>query len=153
MDLIIKCNQAVYIVPTPSQCLGVCTVLGEYSIPDMLFTECTGYTLDEFIERYDVDYVPRFAGAFKFRQCDSSQFSSPVVGYFLRRRIISVYEATENRTMKYGTFNLAALLKYLPTGADIDDINEVQDYLDEINDAFSASINRMIKKGKLRIKI
>lgn len=153
VDLIIKCNQVVHIVPTPSQLLGVCTVLGEYSVPDMLFTECTGYTLDEFIERYDVDYVPRFADAFTFRQCDSSQFSSPTIGYFLRRGIISIREATTNHTMRYGTFNFEALLKYLPTEANMADIDEVQDYLDEINDAFDKSVRRMINKGKLRIEI
>lgn len=154
LEMIVKCNGAMYLASVKPSYLGPIEILGEYNVADMFFTDCTGYTAVEFFERYDIEYYPRFSGALSLTKCDPHSISNPTIGYFMRRKLISVYQAKTNYKMRFGTFNLNELLRYLPTISVLTDIDEVQDYLDELNLAFDTQVRQMVKSGgKIKIKI
>lgn len=153
VDIVLKDNDGViYIVPVKSKYLGPVEILDKISPEDIFFTTLTGYTCEEFIQTYDVLYEPNYADTLAFEKIDSLWVDSPIVAQLIRKRVVSIYQSRINRQIKYGTFNMRYLMEYL-ISCDMEDIDEVQDYLDEINKDCEDRITAMIRKGKLRIKI
>lgn len=150
--LIVKMNGRPSYVKVNKNFLGPIEIIQRTTLADIIFEEFTGYTFEEFKERYDVDYNPQFTHAVQMQKTDGSFSQSPTVGYFARKGIINIYQSRMNHKLKYGTFNLGALTRSLDH-LDMEDIDEVQDYLDEINKDFDESIRRMIKKGKIRVNV
>lgn len=152
VKIITRCNGSVMTTNTKKKYLGEIEVLEKYSISDIFFIEHTGYSASEFMDMYDVNYKPSFADVIPVKQI-TQYLENPTIGYCIRRSIVKVYQSTMNYRMKYGTFTADGLATALDQGMSMDDINEVQDFLDQINKDFDENIKRMIKKGTIKIKI
>ena len=70
----------------------------------------------------------------------------------MRKGILRLYAAKSNYKMKYGTFEYRELVQYMPQ-LSMEDIDEIQDFLDKINQDYEEHVKNMIKKGKIRIVV
>ena len=150
--ILLKVNGEMMQCTVKTSYLGPVTVLEEVNALDMFCQEYIGYTYHDFAERYDLDYIPQYANTIGNERIRDMWTDNPIFGFCLRRDIVRLYAAKSNYKMKYGTFNFDRLIEYLPQ-LEMSDIDEIQDYLDEINADYEENVKRMIKKGKIRIKI
>ena len=150
--ILLKVNGEMMQCSLKTSYLGPVTVLETVNVLDMFCQEYTGYTYSEFNDRYDLDYMPQYADAIGNDRISDMWTDNPIFGFCLRRGIVRLYAAKSNYKMKYGTFDFDRLIEYMPQ-LEMSDIDDIQDYLDEINKDYEENVKRMIKKGKLRIKI
>lgn len=128
-------------------------------IPFVLFQDCT---YKEFQEYHDVDIYPQYADIIPATELSMKNygrgnyyipyFENPVIEFAFRKGAIRLFAADRNFRKRYGFFDGARLKNCLYLFS-IDDIEDIQDYLDEINKDFEEWVGGMIKKGKIRIKL
>lgn len=151
-SIMVKVNGEMKNVEVKTSYLGPITENEAIRLDDMFFQEYTGYTYKEFVERYDVGYAPQYADVVGNVPIKDIYFENPMIGFCIRKGVLRLYAAKSNYQMKYGTFEYKQLIEYMPQ-LTMEDIDEIQDYLDEINQDYEERVKGMIKKGKIRIKI
>lgn len=136
----------------------LCSYTGS-DIPYVLFQDCTE---EEFRTYHDVNIYPQFADVVPATELSFNNrgkgnyfipyFENPAVETAFRKGVIRLFTADSNFRKRYGFFDSTRLKDYLYLFS-IDEIEEIQDYLDEINKDFDTWVKGMIKKGKIRFKV
>lgn len=122
----------------------------KFNSGDFVFMAYQDCTFEEFLKYHDVDFKSEFHEALQMKATDGAFSYSGLISHLTRKGVLNIYQSRLDYTVKYGTFNLDALMKYLPN-LTIDEVEEVQDFLDEINTNFNKKVRSKIKKGKLKI--
>lgn len=150
--IMVKVNGKIETVDVKTSYLGPITENEVIRLDDLFFQEYTGYTFKEFVERYDVGYTPQYANLIGNVPIKDMYFDNPTISFCLRKGILRLYAAKSNYKMKYGTFEYRELVQYMPQ-LSMEDIDEIQDFLDKINQDYEEHVKNMIKKGKIRIVV
>lgn len=129
-------------------------ITGE-DIPYYLFQDCTA---EEFLKYHTVDEFSEYARLLPNTELAYGQggyvpyFESPVIALAFKQHAIRLFRANNNFRMRYGMFDKRRLEGCLHLFT-VDDIEEIEDFLREINEEFDAYVRGMIKKGKLKLKL
>jgi hypothetical protein len=131
-----------------------CEVLERCTGSDFIYPIFQDCTVTEFNRTHDViePEMSQFIRAKKISKDDLWFIPDPMVAYFARKGIVEFYQSEHNYRIRYGMFNKRVLEQNMHL-LTIDDVENIQDYLDEINSNFDSEVRRMIKSGKIRIKI
>ncbi len=130
---------------------GNIELVEEIKIIDLPFIACLGCDYEEFVNTHDVDYFSQYHSVLQMIQSETGDFApSAIISSLCKTGIIDLYYSRLDFTMKYGSFNLQKLIRYMLL-LNNEDIKEIQDYLCRINDDFESKIKSKIKKGKLRM--
>ncbi|MCM1230147.1 MAG: DnaJ domain-containing protein [Ruminococcus flavefaciens] len=120
--------------------------------PYMVYQNCT---LNEFLKYHDVDYVPQYRELLPMREVQPGwlyQCPDPIIDYFHRKRILRFWCSNRNFKMMYGTFVRRELEQNMELMS-VEDAEIIQDYLDTINENFDVEIKKMLKSGRIHLKI
>lgn len=128
-------------------------------IPYVLFQDCTE---GEFRKYHDVDHGPQYADIIPATELGVQNygkgntyipyFENPSVAMAFKKGAIRLFTANNNFRKRYGFFDGPRLKDHLHLFS-IDEIEEIQDYLDEINEDFEAWVKGLIKKGRIQFKV
>ncbi len=123
-----------------------------FSKEDFAFLAYQDCTFDEFCHYHDVDTQSQFHNALLMQEVKDFVHENPTVSYLCRKGALKIFTSRKDWSLKYGYFDSTALMKMLPR-LSIDDIEDVQDFLDELNKNFDQRVAGKIKKGKLKLVI
>lgn len=123
-------------------------------VPYLVYQECTE---DDFNKYHDTDknihdlyqYI-RGVGCKVVR--DDMFVDNPIVAMCIRNRILTIHQSSRNFRIRCGYFNTDELKRNIHLFS-IDDIEEVQDYLDDINKEFIDHFKALVRRGKISMKI
>jgi len=118
---------------------------------DFIFHEYQDCTYDEFLRYHDVDNPSDFHETLGMKEFEPF-VDNGAISYLIRKGGLKIFVSRFDRSVKYGYFSMSGLLPLLKN-LDIEDIEEAQDYLDEINADFDEKVKAKIKKGKLKIVV
>lgn len=120
--------------------------------PYMVFQNCTRA---EFERYHDVDVMPKYADHLPLENVSKKWIPGcpdPIIEYLRMKGLIRFYCYKHNFRMMFGCFNRREMEQNMELMS-IDDAEIVQDFLDSINENFQEEVNKMIKSGRLHLKI
>lgn len=135
--------------------LGKCKNVVELTgadIPYIMYQDCTK---EEFMDTHDVDYVPQLAHLIPLRRVRDRMLPGcpdPMIEYYHQKGILKFYCSQQNFRLMYGTFDMRELEQNMEL-VSIDDAEMIQDWLDEINKNFDTELKKMVKSGRVHMKI
>lgn len=150
-----KVNGLVMSTFIPKYVLNESETIGSFSGTDLGYMQYQGITCQEFCRTHDVNYAPMYSdvvGSCLMKGQDFYWIDDPVVSYFARRGVLKFYEAGTNFRKRWGTFDKVVLERHLHEMT-VEDAEQIQDFLDDLNEEFEEYIKSLIKRGKIRVNI
>ena len=123
-------------------------VIDVYWPLDFVFLKYTGYRANQFAKYFDLDDFPEFFT----ERVDPDNISDRTTHFYAKHDIVRFRSMKNHQDVRFGCFNIDNLVRNLPN-IDMNDIDDIQDYLDKVNAESDKKIRAMIKKGKIGYKI